>query len=52
MRSFFSGILFGLIIVGTILSILRGVWWLMPSALFVGWIADLEIKQIFHGGAK
>lgn len=40
MRSFFSGIIFALIIFGTLISLLRGLWWLMPCALAFGWIVD------------
>jgi len=48
MRSFFSGMFFALMIFGTLLSFLQGMWWLMPCALALGWIVDRARKWMLR----
>lgn len=49
MISFLKGVMWGLIILSVIITSLRGLWWLFPAAVFVGWIVDRVAKSIFQG---
>jgi hypothetical protein len=49
MTSFLKGIMLGLIIFGTIITSLRGFWWLFPLAVVVGSALGYLEKIITQG---
>jgi hypothetical protein len=46
MRYFFNGVLIGLVLIGFILTAIRGLWWLMPAAILFGWLLDYVGRAI------
>jgi hypothetical protein len=49
MTSFLEGIMLGLIIIGTIITSVRGLWWLFPLAILVGSALGYLEKWITRG---
>jgi len=46
MISFLKGIMWGLIIVGVIITSIRGLWWLFPATILFGWVVDRVARII------
>jgi hypothetical protein len=47
MISFLKGAVIGFMLLGAVLSILRGVWWLFLAALAIGVIFELLQRALF-----
>lgn len=47
MLSLLKGALFGIILFMFIVTIVRGLWWLFPSALLIGWGFNQIAKAMF-----
>lgn len=46
MISFLKGAVFGFMLIGVVLSLLRGVWWLFLAVLAIGLIFELLLRAL------